>query len=156
MTLHEGNRLLSAPCGLTQIHRCIFSIPVVIRLSIVSKQGMPVDSLSIQPIFIFTDSMLQIMPGTQTIDKFVITVFATLLISIPCGRNMKFSDITETDVRYLLRGIKSKAEKPSDVCLVKEDSAPYGYKPTRISKKGQKICDEMMTKIIEVLEENHI
>mgnify|MGYP002626971807 CR=1 FL=1 len=40
--------------------------------------------------------------------------------------------------------------------MVKEGSAPYGYKPTRISKKGQKICDEMMTKIIEVLEENHI
>ena len=69
---------------------------------------------------------------------------------------MKFSDITDTDVRYLLRGIKSKAEMSSDVWMVKEGSAPYGYKSTRISKKGQKICDEMMTKIIEVLEENHI
>ena len=69
---------------------------------------------------------------------------------------MKFSDVTMTDVRYLLRGIKSKAEKSSDVWMVKEGSAPYGCKSTRISKKGQKICDEMMTKIIEVLEENHI
>ena len=69
---------------------------------------------------------------------------------------VQFSDITKTDVCYLLRGIKSKAEKSSDVWMVKEGSAPYGYKPTRISKKGQKICDEMMTKIIEVLEENHI
>ena len=69
---------------------------------------------------------------------------------------MKFSVITKTDVRYLLRGIKSKADKSSDVWMVKEGSAPYEYKPTRISKKGQKICDEMMTKIIEVLEENHI
>ena len=38
---------------------------------------------------------------------------------------MKFSDITKTDVRYLLRGIKSKADKSSDVWMVKEGSAPY-------------------------------
>ena len=69
---------------------------------------------------------------------------------------MKFSDITRADVHYLLRGTKSKAEEPADGWMIKEAIPPYGYKPTRISKKGQKICDEMMTKIIEVLEENHI
>lgn len=69
---------------------------------------------------------------------------------------MKFFDITDTDVRYLLRGIKSKAEMSSDVWMIKEGSAPYGNKPTRMSKKGQKICNEMMTKLIEVLEDNQI
>lgn len=69
---------------------------------------------------------------------------------------MKFSDITRTDVHYLLRGTKSKAEEPADGWMIKEAILPYGNKQSRMSKKGQKICDELMTKIKEVLEENQI
>jgi transcriptional regulator with XRE-family HTH domain len=69
---------------------------------------------------------------------------------------MKFSDIIETDVHYLLRGTKANAEKPSDGWMIKEAIPPYGDKQSRMSKKGQKICDELMTKIKEVLEENQI
>ena len=69
---------------------------------------------------------------------------------------MKFSDITRADVHYLLRGTKSKPEEPSDGWMIREAIPPYGNKQTRMSKKGQKICDELMTKIKEVLEENQI
>ena len=69
---------------------------------------------------------------------------------------MKFSDITRADVHYLLRGTKSKPDEPSDGWMIREAIPPYGNKQTRMSKKGQKICDELMTKIKEVLEENQI
>ena len=69
---------------------------------------------------------------------------------------MKFSDITRADVHYLLRGTKSKAEELTDGWMIREAVPPYGNKQSRMSKKGQKICDELMRKIKEVLEENHI
>lgn len=68
---------------------------------------------------------------------------------------MKFSDITRTDVCYLLRGIKAKTDVTA-ASMVMEATAPYGKSQTKLSKKGQKICDEMMKKIKEVLEENNI
>ena len=67
---------------------------------------------------------------------------------------MKFSDITESDVLYLLRGIKSKTDV-TEAGTIMEPAAPYG-KSQKLSKKGQKICDELMRKIKEVLEENQI
>ena len=68
---------------------------------------------------------------------------------------MKFSDITRTDVCYLLRGIKAKNDVTT-AGMVMEATAPYGKSQTKLSKKGQKICDEMMKKLKEVLEENNI
>jgi len=68
---------------------------------------------------------------------------------------MKFSDITRTDVCYLLRGIKAKTDVTA-AGMVMEATAPYGKSQTKLSKKGQKICDEMMKKLKEVLEENNI
>ena len=38
---------------------------------------------------------------------------------------MKFSDITRTDVHYLLRGTKSKAEEPLDGWVIKEAIPPH-------------------------------
>ena len=40
--------------------------------------------------------------------------------------------------------------------MIMEATAPYGKSQTKLSKKGQKICDEMMKKLKEVLEENNI
>ena len=65
------------------------------------------------------------------------------------------SDITRTDVCYLLRGIKAKNDVTT-AGMVMEATAPYGKSQTKLSKKGQKICDEMMKKLKEVLEENNI
>lgn len=41
---------------------------------------------------------------------------------------MKFSDITRTDVHYLLRGTKSKAEEPLDGWVIKEAIPPPIWK----------------------------
>lgn len=68
---------------------------------------------------------------------------------------MKFSDITRTDVCYLLRGIRTKTDVTASG-MIMEATAPYGKSQTKLSKKGQKICDEMTKKLKEVLEENNI
>jgi len=66
---------------------------------------------------------------------------------------IKFSEITGSDLNYLLRGMYPKGE--STVMLVREPASIYELS-AGLSKKSRKICSEVMTKIIEVLEENKI
>ena len=66
---------------------------------------------------------------------------------------IKFSEITGSDLNYLLRGMYPKGE--STAMLVREP-APIYELSAGLSKKSRKICSEVMTKIIEVLEENKI
>lgn len=66
---------------------------------------------------------------------------------------IKFSEITGSDLNYLLRGMYPKGE--STAMLVREPASIYELS-AGLSKKSRKICSEVMTKIIEVLEENKI
>ena len=66
---------------------------------------------------------------------------------------IKFSEITGSDLNYLLRGMYPKGE--STTMLVREPASIYELS-AGLSKKSRKICSEVMTKIIEVLEENKI
>jgi len=66
---------------------------------------------------------------------------------------IKFSEITGSDLNYLLRGMYPKGE--STAMLVREP-APLYELSAGLSKKSRKICSEVMTKIIEVLEENKV
>jgi len=66
---------------------------------------------------------------------------------------IKFSEITGSDLNYLLRGMYPKGE--STAMLVREP-APIYELSAGLSKKSRKICSEVMTKIIEVLEENKV
>ena len=66
---------------------------------------------------------------------------------------IKFSEITGSDLNYLLRGMYPKGE--STAMLVRELASIYELS-AGLSKKSRKICSEVMTKIIEVLEENKI
>ncbi len=66
---------------------------------------------------------------------------------------IKFSEITGSDLNYLLRGMYPKGE--SSAMLVREP-APIYELSAGLSKKSRKICSEVMTKIIEVLEENKV
>ena len=66
---------------------------------------------------------------------------------------IKFSEITGSDLNYLLRGMYPKGE--STVMLVREPASIYELS-AGLSKKSRKICSEVMTKIIEVLEENKV
>ena len=72
-------------------------------------------------------------------------------LSLPFVIN--FSEITGSDLNYLLRGMYPKGE--STAMLVREP-APIYELSAGLSKKSRKICSEVMTKIIEVLEENNI
>ena len=66
---------------------------------------------------------------------------------------IKFSEITGSDLNYLLHGMYPKGE--STAMLVREPASIYELS-AGLSKKSRKICSEVMTKIIEVLEENKI
>jgi len=66
---------------------------------------------------------------------------------------IKFSEITGSDLNYLLRSMYPKGE--STAMLVREPASIYELS-AGLSKKSRKICSEVMTKIIEVLEENKI
>lgn len=66
---------------------------------------------------------------------------------------IKFSEITGSDLNYLLRGMYPKGE--STAMLVREPVSIYELS-AGLSKKSRKICSEVMTKIIEVLEENKV
>ena len=66
---------------------------------------------------------------------------------------IKFSEITGSDLNYLLRGMYPKGE--STAMLVREPASIYELS-AGLSKKSRKICSEVMTKIIEVIEENKV
>lgn len=67
---------------------------------------------------------------------------------------MKFSDITGSDCSYLLRGAyHSESAYPG---AFREVPLVYGDSAEKLSRKRRKICNEMMSKIIEVLENNNI
>ena len=66
---------------------------------------------------------------------------------------IKFSEITGSDLNYLLRGMYPKGE--STAMLIREPASIYELS-AGLSKKSRKICSEVMTKIIEVLEENKV
>jgi len=62
-------------------------------------------------------------------------------------------ELLQSDLNYLLRGMYPKGEPTA--MLVREP-APLYELSAGLSKKSRKICSEVMTKIIEVLEENKI
>ena len=68
---------------------------------------------------------------------------------------MKFSDIIGSDFNYLLRG-KFPKESTGYEGIIRESVLQYGDPAVKVSKKSRKICNELMTKIIEVLENNNI
>lgn len=68
---------------------------------------------------------------------------------------MKFSDITGSDFNYLLRGSYPK-ESAGYEGIIREPVIQYGDPARKLSKKSRKVCNEMMKKIIEVLEDNNI
>jgi len=67
---------------------------------------------------------------------------------------MMFSDIAGSDCGYLLQGVYRSGDEYAGA--IKEPAILYGDPPARLSKKRRKICNEMMSKIIEVLENNNI
>lgn len=68
---------------------------------------------------------------------------------------MKFSDIAGSDLNYLLRGSIPR-ESAVYEGIIREPVIQYGDPARKASKRSRKICNEMMKKIIEVLEENNI
>ena len=68
---------------------------------------------------------------------------------------MKFSDLTGSDFNYLLRG-RLPRESAVYEGIIREPVIQYGDPAAKMSKKSRKICNDMMKKIIEVLEENKI
>ena len=69
---------------------------------------------------------------------------------------IKFSEITGSDLNYLLRGIESKGGSKSIDGIIREPSPVYYDSSGNLSKKGNKIMGEMIQKLQEVLEENRI
>ena len=67
---------------------------------------------------------------------------------------IKFSEVTGSDLNYLLRGMYRQTE--GYPCVVREESAFYDVSTSGISKKGRRVCSEIIKKVIEVLEENNI
>lgn len=66
---------------------------------------------------------------------------------------IKFSEVTGSDLNYLLRGVY--AIESTDLGMVIREPGPDFYTDTKLSKKNRKICNEMMKRIAEVLEENN-
>ena len=66
---------------------------------------------------------------------------------------IKFSEVTGSDLNYLLRGVY--AIESTDLGMVIRETGPDFYTDTKLSKKNRKICNEMMKRIAEVLEENN-
>ena len=69
---------------------------------------------------------------------------------------ISFSEITGSDLNYLLRGIESKGGSKSIDGIIREPSPVYYDSSGNLSKKGNKIMGEMIQKLQEVLEENRI
>lgn len=69
---------------------------------------------------------------------------------------ISFSEITGSDLNYLLRGIESKGGSGSFDGIIREPSPVYYDSSGSLSKKGNKIMGEMIQKLQEVLEENKI
>ena len=69
---------------------------------------------------------------------------------------ISFSEITGSDLNYLLRGIESKGGSSSFDGIIREPSPVYYDSSGNLSKKGNKIIGEMIQKLQEVLEENKI
>lgn len=69
---------------------------------------------------------------------------------------ISFSEITGSDLNYLLRGIESKGGSSSFDGIIREPSPVYYDSSGNLSKKGNKIMGEMIQKLQEVLEENKI
>ena len=67
---------------------------------------------------------------------------------------IKFSEVTGSDLNYLLRGMYPQTAGYPD--MVREGSAIYDVSTAGMSKKGRKVCSEIMKKVIEVFEENNI
>ena len=66
---------------------------------------------------------------------------------------IKFSEITGSDLNYLLRGMY---QRESQLRCWFGNRRLYTNISAGLSKKSRKICSEVMTKIIEVLEEKKV
>ena len=67
---------------------------------------------------------------------------------------IKFSEVTGSDLNYLLRGTDQKIERYPN--MVREETLIYDAFDNGLSRKSRKVCSEIMMKVIEVLEENKI
>lgn len=68
---------------------------------------------------------------------------------------MKFSDIIGSDITYLLRGHYAEGNSVYDRSI-RETAVPYGSSAGKLTKKSRKVCNEIMEKVMEVLESNRI
>ncbi len=68
---------------------------------------------------------------------------------------MKFSEVTGSDLNYLLLGTFPKTEE-TIINMVREGGKAYDDVTAGLSEKGRRICDEMVKKLAGVLKENKI
>ena len=68
---------------------------------------------------------------------------------------LKFSEVTEGDLNYLLRGICWRSDGHQEF-MVRESSPIYDPSFTKLSKKGRRLREEIMKSIDKILEENSI